>query len=91
MAADATNKTFDLETTETVRRHYRVLGRDEKDAKKWLHLHWQSPEMLRDGVVTATGVEEVANRQVSKVTELRSRAEGMTPTPRTPAEPRGSS
>jgi hypothetical protein len=62
---------FKVTTVETVYRTYTIYGDDEKIARKRLHLHWNDPESLREGLVTQDEGEEVKNRQFQAAEEIR--------------------
>lgn len=58
-------KSYVLTAVETVEREYLVRDvEDEKQAKARLHLFFRDPDVLRDGLVTPVGDEEVNSRRV---------------------------
>lgn len=61
------SKQFRVTSTETLHRTYIVQADDEKDARRRLNLHWDDPELLREGIVKQTGSEDVGSRKAVKV------------------------
>lgn len=61
---------FKVTAVETVERDYEVEADDEKDARRWLNLHWGDESLLRDGVVVRVGDERMRNRRSNKVVLL---------------------